>query len=321
MNNYIAKNFPKLKLSYETVIHKKVSNSQLITVIPKGRKCFLWFTNFNNQNCCLLIEEFKNRYSILKKINACYNSKLTYGTIFYGTFLVINKIQIFNIEDLFYYKGKNISNMNWNDKNAQLKTIFSKDLKNINYLKNSLNFTIPIMSSNINEIPSLISNLPYEIDCFQFKLLGKIQSYYSLPFSQFNNKNNLNLTPSNKIVPKMIFTVKPSLQNDIYNLYYKENGELTFLTIAYIPTYECSVMMNKLFRIIKENDNLDRLEESDDEEEFENESESKFVHLEKSYNMLCQFNNKFKKWIPIKIVENESKICSKKDLLMNKIPI
>jgi hypothetical protein len=79
--------------------------------------------------------------------------------------------------------------------------------------------------------------------------------------------------------------------------------------------------MNKLFRIIKENDNLDRLEESDDEEEFENESESKFVHLEKSYNMLCQFNNKFKKWIPIKIVENESKICSKKDLLMNKIAI
>jgi hypothetical protein len=59
--------------------------------------------------------------------------------------------------------------------------------------------------------------------------------------------------------------------------------------------------MNKLFRNIKENDNLDALEESDDEEEFENELTNKFVYLDKSYKMICQYNNKFKKWLPIKI--------------------
>jgi hypothetical protein len=59
--------------------------------------------------------------------------------------------------------------------------------------------------------------------------------------------------------------------------------------------------MNKLFRNIKENDNLDALEESDDEEEFEDEKEDKFVHLDKEYKMICEYNYKFKKWVPIMI--------------------
>ena len=38
--------------------------------------------------------------------------------------------------------------------------------------------------------------------------------------------------------------------------------------------------MNELFRNIKENSNLDLLEESDDEEEFENVNPDKYVYLE-----------------------------------------
>ena len=62
-------------------------------------------------------------------------------------------------------------------------------------------------------------------------------------------------------------------------------------------------MMNKLFRNIKENNDLDALEESDDENEFENPNIDKFVDLTKSYKMLCNFNTKFKKWVPIKITD------------------
>jgi hypothetical protein len=65
--------------------------------------------------------------------------------------------------------------------------------------------------------------------------------------------------------------------------------------------------MNKLFRNIKENANLDALEESDDEAEFENDKEDKFVFLDKSYKMVCQFNNKFKKWVPISLANNSPK--------------
>jgi hypothetical protein len=74
--------------------------------------------------------------------------------------------------------------------------------------------------------------------------------------------------------------------------------------------------MNKLFRKIKENDRLDALEESDDEEEFENENEDKFVYLDKTYNMICLYNYKFKKWYPIKVADTKLEItkinCIKK---------
>ena len=39
---------------------------------------------------------------------------------------------------------------------------------------------------------------------------------------------------------------------------------------------------------------LDLLEESDDEDEFQNTSETKYVNLNKSINMKCEYNIKFK---------------------------
>lgn len=102
---------------------------------------------------------------------------------------------------------------------------------------------------------------------------------------------------------KQIFRVKPDLQNDIYHLYqvsrdHKGIETENYFDIAYIPDYKTSVMMNKIFRIIKENYNLDALEESDDEEEFENEKEDQFVYLDKTVNMECYFHRKFDKFVP-----------------------
>ena len=57
--------------------------------------------------------------------------------------------------------------------------------------------------------------------------------------------------------------------------------------------------MNRLFRNIRENDWLDALEESDDDEEFENIDLDKFVDMEKEYLIECQYFPAFKKWSPI----------------------
>jgi hypothetical protein len=57
--------------------------------------------------------------------------------------------------------------------------------------------------------------------------------------------------------------------------------------------------MNSLFRRIKENNNLDFLEESDDEDEFENIKDDKFVDLKKTYKMRCVYLKKFRKWQPV----------------------
>ena len=64
-----------------------------------------------------------------------------------------------------------------------------------------------------------------------------------------------------------------------------KTGKVEYHDIAYISSYVSSVKMNSIFRNIKENQNLDLLEESDDEDEFENVSETKFVDMKKSIVM------------------------------------
>jgi hypothetical protein len=101
-----------------------------------------------------------------------------------------------------------------------------------------------------------------------------------------------------------IFFIKPDLQNDIYYLYQNNSTNFDIISkeLAHIPDYKTSVLMNKLFRNIKENNNLDSLEESDEEDEFENIDIDKFVDLNKIIKMRCIFNYKFKKWVPISVI-------------------
>ena len=92
-----------------------------------------------------------------------------------------------------------------------------------------------------------------------------------------------------------IFVIRPDAQNDIYYVLRSADEPITANTmIAHIPNYKTSVMMNALFRNIKENRNLDALEESDDEEE------EALVDLNKCLQMSCIFNARFKRWQPVK---------------------
>jgi hypothetical protein len=131
---------------------------------------------------------------------------------------------------------------------------------------------------------------------------------YSTHTSKYNEKPASYIEPikqkttSNEIYKN--FFIKPDLQNDIYYLYQNSttNFEVISKEIAHIPDYKTSVLMNKLFRNIKENSNLDSLEESDEEDEFENIQIDKFVDLNKIIKMRCIFNYKFKKWVPVSVI-------------------
>ena len=76
--------------------------------------------------------------------------------------------------------------------------------------------------------------------------------------------------------------------------------------------------MNGFFRSIKENANLDALEESDDEDEFENIDEDKFVFMDREIKFECKYNKKFQKWIPIKKVDIDTPIVSSRMIFRNK---
>ena len=369
---HLLSEFPDLKLSYENITHKKVYNSELVLAIPEGPKCFGWFTYFKESPVCLLFELGADKKPCLniKPVYCCFKTDLAYGTIVYGTMIYHLNNPFFAIEDIFHYKGADVSRKNWGDKMGLFHSLLSNDLSQVSYNRSFVVFGLPPFAKTFDEIIGQIkANRAYRIASIQYRLLGRSNNYLVFTFSTFGKggakstfeksgakstfeksgakseatrseatrseatrseatrseatrseatrsesvqstfrKGGFLAPPFSKVdkvdkfgstFPKGgIFTVKPDLQNDIYHLY--EEGD-KYHAVALIPDYKTSVMMNKLFRNIKENTNLDALEESDDEDEFEDERDDRFVFLDKSYKMVCAYNHKFKKWTPVRL--------------------
>jgi hypothetical protein len=177
---------------------------------------------------------------------------------------------------------------------------------------------LPIISfdKNFNKLLNDIEVLPYKIKTIQFRYLYTFHQQPTKTFYSINyyKQGNVNKNNNNILNKNIIFKITPDIQNDIYHLHTYENGIFLFYDIAYIPDYKTSVFMNKLFRNIKENINLDSLEESDNEEEFENNKIDKFVYLNKSFKIKCNYNYKFKKWTPIVVADKKDKVVTLKEI-------
>jgi hypothetical protein len=288
--------FPSLELSYENVLHKKVC-ADLYMLIPKGQKSFVWFTYWQEKNYCfVLLLNDKNNICDIIPYPVCFDSTLALGTVIYGTLFRSNNLTHFSCEDIFYYKGQHLASSTFLDKLEILKEMFNNDITQAAYTTDFLILGLPLMKNNYEKLLACINGLPY-------KMYG-IQMYNNTVLGIY--KIN---TP---ILPEAIFNVKPLLGADIYELYTQD--QIKSYGIALVPSYKSSVMLNSLFRHIKENSNLDLLEESDDEE-YENTNISKFVDLDKTYKMRCVYIKKFRKWQPVEVVDSKMKISSCKDIL------
>ena len=97
----ILDEFPSVKLSYENIIHKKVYNLDYVTAIPEGKKCFAWFTTYNDKNVCLIMELAENnQINSIKIVNVCFQKELSYGTILYGPTFYYSHSLFFNDSNL-----------------------------------------------------------------------------------------------------------------------------------------------------------------------------------------------------------------------------
>ena len=298
------KRLPPLELSYEPKLHKKVY-ADLFWIIPKGPKALIWYTFWNDQNVCLLITlNERGNYNDVKLFPSVFSSSLSLSTIIYGTFFYYNNLPHFTAEKLYYYKGIALHNKPVHYKINLLYELFLRDdIVQHSYSSRFLVVGLPAMTASYDEAMQLLDSLPYRT--------------YGIGSIKYNNNNNNNLIEPPQLLNKtssllstptrltslntnktQVFKVKATIVADIYNLYDKQDE---FVSIAAIPTYKTSVMMNALFRNIKENTNLDLLEESDDEEEFENNDIDKFVDLEKTLLMECVYLKRFQKWQPIKV--------------------
>lgn len=302
--NLLLKKLPDLELSYEKIIHKKVFDRiNYFLLIPQGSKSILWLTHFKDKYFCITININKyNKLENLKVYSACFNKKLAHEhTIFIGyEFTIPNKNnKFFSITDILFYKGINYKDYSYEKKFDTLTYIFNNDLEQIYLNKNSLIIGLPLIIDNLKKLEEERYNCIYNLGGILY-IQNKLSSPYGISFYGIN------------IPIYATFQISADIQNDIYNMYIYDNNRLIYYDILLINSYTNSVFMNNLFRNIKENKNLDLLEESDSESEFENIDQDKYVDLKKKINIKCKFNNKFKKWIPMEI--SKDNIINKKEL-------
>ena len=248
----------------------------------------------------------------------------------------------FLIEDIFFYKGISLRNTTFGHKLGFLYEFMQKmetlplasiqfhlplmwgipksHYENKEYLENE------DADSNTTNLPEDISKkVAYTVHHLQYRSLTTICPFLNKPANNSNLLSNnlslskppdtrivLPLTPCKLYTPdfskpqynyKTVFRVCADLQNDIYHLYaYGKNCELVYYDMAYIANYKTSVFMNNLFRKIKENQNLDYIEESEDEADFEDIRYDKYVDLTKELFIECSFHKKFKRWVPLRLV-------------------
>lgn len=328
--NQVFDAIPVFELSYETISHKKVSASYNICLaIPPGKKFIAWFSFYKNKDVCYIFELNKD-----KKPQNCIMIEhdfidLSHGSLFYGSIYNEddNPINYYIIEDIFYYMGLDLKNYNIFNKLTIIND-FIQIIQSI-ILNNGITlFSLPVLwnsvfeDNNPNIIPNPISCIiPYPIHHIQYRSLTSTLPYFNVFLSKKINLINKvnNIIHSSKIIKynmdfsrpcyrrNLIFKVSADIQTDIYHLHaFGQNKELVFYNIAFIPSYKSSVFMNKQFRNIKENINIDYIEESDDEDDFQNIDVDKNVNLTKIINIECFFNFKFKKWTPIKIIHDSN---------------
>ena len=303
------------------------TNAEYYILKCKGKRSYIWFTYYEKKIFALLIllnskninDKCNEYYSLDVKFDntLCYNNVLLYG--FYFT----NKnYKYFIIENVFNYNiYKNIiENRNYNNLYNNKLYLFSKILPSIT--NNDYNFSIklPLILKNKDEVFKTINSLDYNIFSImaysKYKYLG---NYILNSTNNGNNRTHVNNHFTNNNYKKIVATFKISanIEEDLYNLYIINNSknEEIYYDLALIDSYKTSIYMNNIFRKIKENKNLDLLEESDSDEEFENINSDKFVDLEKMATIDCEYNYKFKKWIPLKLSNNN--IISNKELEFN----
>ena len=333
-------------------VHKKFL-ADMYAVVPKGRKCVIWFTHKQ----CWMFQIAKRpytpgipgsglihvEYDDVRMINMPFANVDWYagaGTIIYGTCIVEKRNDVqrrFCVENIHTLCGVQQPNNGTLGRFAAFFDACAKE-QQTQVQPHQFQFFMPIMHANLNDaVRDALVITTYEVFCIQHRFLNRAPIEFknlsmnlidagsvsdkpqikALSFfpKQANGVLNRAVTlpqtptpiPTQKQTQKQTqpqtqpqiqtrtFVIRPDVQNDIYYVLRGPDEPITANTmIAHIPNYKTSVMMNALFRNIKENRNLDALEESDDEDE----ALAPLVDLTKCVRMACTFNHRFKRWQP-----------------------
>lgn len=324
--SHILYRFPAFELSYETFAHKKVPpNYNICLSIPTGKKQLIWFTFDNEDNIAILIDINKSHQIV--KTTRIHVPALTietyYGTLLYGTMVPTGDGNVFVIEDLCHYRGRNVKYLLFGEKLTYLQKLFVKDLPEQSLThEDRIILALPYMrvstDADLDSLPfyeSMTKPAKYVTHHIQFRSSSTVAPYlnhiYKKPQPVVEPSTTV-LIPRTDVNPRLpaysknaVFRVVADIRDDVYHMFAYSGSNPVYVNVAYIGTREQSKYMNSLFRKIKENINIDYGEESDDEETFQDMRVDKYVDLACEHMVECAFNRKFRMWEPIRKVETK----------------
>lgn len=320
----LLQRFPKVELSYETIPHTKVSPDYNVCMgIPIGTKGYAWMTFYGTEDVCFILETNKERnITRITKYPIPSRSVLANGTLLYGT--IVGPAE-FVIEDLLYYKGIPAKTQLLNERLGFIQRFFEEYVGPVVRFHMAPMWTIEksTLYDALYEVPKGPNNPLGQFHHVQYRCLEKTAPYLNV----FPTKKGFAAPSASSVIKDYllpwrhsvfskpqyrtttVFLVRADIQFDIYRLFaYGGNKVEVYYGVACIPNYKTSVMMNRLFRRIPENECLDAAEESEDESDFENVEPDKYVDLVKELLMEFRFHLKWKKWVPVRVVEKRQKV-------------
>lgn len=292
-------------------------------VVPYGPKYNIWFTKIQEKPILKIqkIISSKTHYSkrntkqqivnepeYINIPNIVFHQSLSNETKCIGTIIQSkNKTNIICLENVLLFMGNKVDNtISWKQRYHMLLSIASKISKIQEYTyvkqfkqKQKYLFTLPITRIKDTEIHNFLNTKKHELiyKAYAIEYMSKCDSYYIKCFQNSKDIQQKHIKEKQATSQYKEYVIQADEKQDIYKLF-----DNTFLGYAHIPDFKTSVMMNSIFRDIKENSNLDALEESDDEYEFENVSANKFTDMNVMYTFKCSFNERFQLWQPIQII-------------------
>lgn len=316
----LMKKISKTYLYKTTNTIPNTNKYQYIRTIPYGTRGFVWIKQYYGYVYTYFVT-YKHKsyqFNTIKlnipqtKLKLLANGNT--GTILYGcntdTYLNNKKISYFILEHICFFQSENLLNRYSFTSNMKKQYYFVSNYVDINkknmnddmlskYRFICLSNTYITQKKTISPIILIQRILKQQNKVFTIQLYNE----YEMIYENRNVQKHIDTlkTSSNCTQQQVSFIVKPLCNEDIYSLYDIKTNE--YVGNAIIQTIKVSKFMNKLFRNIPENDNLDMIEESDDEEYFENTNTDKDI-IVKSMELPFIYNNRLKGWEPYMIKRN-----------------
>ena len=287
--NYLVESVSKSKLESNLIRNECNLNDLLdnnYNILPNivGEDYIFICKKLNDKYYVVLVE--KNSFDLsninFNKINIIslkirLNLKSYDGTIFEGRLVNLGGTNVFIINKVFMLDGNKLDNLALDD-------IYEKTNE---FIDNSY-----ILDTNMNSILFKLNRV-YKIHEFDDLLSNKLKSskykFSSIDFVKSNFENTYRLYFSNQDYSSNFVNILGKLIDiDVIELYAKDNmNKIRRIGIAHIPDINTSLLCNK------------------------------FISKNELSNLRCKFNFKFKKWVPLKVINEKYFECAKYEDINN----